>query len=220
MLRGSGRPSSRTEPRFARSVQGSIDRPKALPQGLIRYLGLSNWAAWQIAKSLGISSLYGMAKFSSLHAYYTIVGRDLEREIVPMLSNEGLGLLVWTPLARGLLSGEYGRQQKDAFEFLPVNIDRAYSVIDVLHEIAEREIRLGGTLAIVWLLHQPRVTSVILGTKRIEQLNEKLGAVDILLTGEELRSLDQVSQLPPEYPGWTLEMWSQPRAKQLKDSRT
>ena len=69
-------------------------------------------------------------------------------------------------------------------------------------------------------LAQPRVTSVILGTKRIEQLNEKLGAVDILLTGEELRSLDQVSQLPPEYPGWTLEMWSQPRAKQLKDSRT
>ncbi len=196
-------------------------------QGLVRYIGVSNWAAWQIAKSLGISSLYNVTKFASLQAYYTIAGRDLEREIIPMLASEGLGLLVWSPLAGGLLSGKYSREQKDvqgsrrtAFDFPPVNIDRAYNVIDVLKELAERKHVSVAQLAIAWLLHQPRVTSVILGAKRLEQLNDNLGAVDVVLSEEELQSLDHVSQLPAEYPGWMLAFWSQQRAKQLEDSRS
>lgn len=196
-------------------------------QGLVRYIGVSNWAAWQISKALGVSNLYGMAKFASLQAYYTIAGRDLEREIVPMLSSEGLGLLVWSPLAGGLLSGKYGREQTDvegsrraAMAFPPVEMDRAYNVIDVLQELAERKQVSVAQLAIAWLLHQPRVTSVLLGTKRLEQLNDNLGAVDVTFSGEELRSLDGVSQLPAEYPGWMLEMWSQARVQQLADAHS
>ncbi len=196
-------------------------------QGLVRYIGVSNWAAWQIAKALGLSGLHRMTKFASLQAYYTIAGRDLEREIVPMLRSEGLGLLVWSPLAGGLLSGKYSRNQKTsegsrrtAFEFPPVEMDRAYNVIDELKKISEQKHVSVAQLAIAWLLHQPSVTSVILGAKRIEQLLDNIGAVDVVLAEEELRSLDKVSQLPAEYPGWMLSMWSAARAKQLEDSRS
>ncbi len=195
-------------------------------QGLVRYIGVSNWAAWQIVKALGIASHFGMARFASLQAYYTVAGRDLEREIAPMLSSEGVGLLVWSPLAGGLLSGKYSREQKDvgesrrtAFAFPPVEMDRAYNVIDTLRKMAEKKNVSVAQLAIAWLLHQPFVTSVILGAKRIEQLDDNLGAVEVVFSEEELRSIDQVSQLPAEYPGWMLSMWSQARAKQLADSR-
>lgn len=195
-------------------------------QGLVRYIGVSNWAAWQIAKALGLSSLHGWTKFASLQAYYTIAGRDLEREIVPMLSSEGLGLLVWSPLAGGLLSGKYGRGRTDvagsrrsSLEFPLVDMDRAYKVIDALIVMAEQKHVSVAQLAIGWLLHQPRVTSVILGAKRVEQLSDNLGAVDVVFSDEELRELDQVSQLPAEYPGWMLGFWSQARATQLADSR-
>jgi len=196
-------------------------------QGLVRYIGVSNWAAWQISKALGISNLHSLAKFSSLQAYYSIAGRDLEREIVPMLSSEDLGLLVWSPLAGGLLSGKYNREQqkhegsrRSEFQFPPVEMERAYNIIDVLKEIAQQKEASVAQLALAWLLHQPRVTSVILGTKRIEQLTDNLGAIDILLSEEELRSLDQVSQLPAEYPGWMLDFWSQARVQQLENVRT
>lgn len=196
-------------------------------QGLVRYVGVSNWAAWQIAKALGISNRYNLAKFASLQAYYSIAGRDLEREIVPMLKSEDLGLLVWSPLAGGLLSGKYDRDQmgdegsrrSGEFQFPPVEMDRAYNIIDVLRKMAQQKQVSVAQLAIAWLLHQPRVTSVILGTKRIEQLTDNLGAIGLLLSEEELRSLDQVSQLPAEYPGWMLDFWSQARVQQLEKSR-
>ena len=196
-------------------------------QGLVRYIGVSNWAAWQIAKAVGVSTHHGLARFASLQAYYTLAGRDVEREIIPMLGSEGLGLLVWSPLAGGLLSGKYSREQKDidgsrrtAFAFPPVEMDRAYNIIDVLKEMAQQKNVSVAQLAIAWLLHQPQVTSVILGTKRIEQLNDNLGAVTIRLTEEDLKSLDQVSRLPAEYPGWMLGMWSATRVKQLEDARS
>lgn len=195
-------------------------------QGLVRYVGVSNWAAWQVAKALGISNQRGLAKFASLQAYYTIAGRDLEREIVPMLTSEGVGLLVWSPLAGGLLSGKYSREQagdegsrRTAFAFPPVEMERAYNIIDVLKEMAEQKHVSVAQLALAWLLHQPRVTSVILGTKKITQLEDNLGAVDIAFSPEELKSLDEVSKLPAEYPGWMLDMWSGARAKQLTDAR-
>ena len=112
-------------------------------QGLVRYVGVSNWAAWQIAKAVGLSERHGWAKFASLQAYYTIAGRDVEREIVPMLASEGLGMLVWSPLAGGLLSGKFTREQqnqegtrRDAMAFPPVEMDRAYAIIDALKEMA------------------------------------------------------------------------------------
>jgi aryl-alcohol dehydrogenase-like predicted oxidoreductase len=196
-------------------------------QGLVRYIGVSNWAAWQIVKALGLSTLYGLAKFASLQAYYTLAGRDLEREIIPMLASEDIGLLVWSPLAGGLLSGKYSREQsgeegsrRTAFQFPPVEMERAYSTIDVLKVMSEQKQVSVAQLALAWLLHQPRVTSVILGTKKIAQLNDNLGAVNVTFAEEELKSLDEVSRLPAEYPGWMLEMWSGARVQQLKDTRT
>jgi aryl-alcohol dehydrogenase-like predicted oxidoreductase len=195
-------------------------------QGLVRYIGVSNWAAWQIAKAVGVSNQHNLAKFASLQAYYTLAGRDLEREIIPMLKSEGLGLLVWSPLAGGLLSGKFGRKQevaegsrRTAMAFPPVEMERAYTILDKLKEMASQKNASVAQLALAWLLHQPRVTSVILGTKKLEQLNDNLGAVEIVFSKEELRSLEEVSQLPAEYPGWMLGMWSQGRMEQLENTR-
>lgn len=193
-------------------------------QGLVRYIGVSNWAAWQIAKAVGLSQQHGLARFASLQAYYTLAGRDLEREVMPMAQSEGLGVLVWSPLAGGLLSGKFSRDtstkgtRRAAMAFPPVEMERAYNVIDVLREMAAHKGATVAQLALAWLLHQPHVTSVLLGTRRMEQLEDNLGAVDVRLSEEELRRLGEVSQLPPEYPGWMLEMWSQGRRQQLAEA--
>ena len=195
--------------------------------GMVRYVGVSNWAAWQIAKALGISEKLGLARFASLQAYYTLAGRDLEREIVPMLKSEGVGLLVWSPLAGGFLSGKYTREQQGAedsrrntFAFPPVDLDRGYSIVDALKEMADAKSASVAQLALAWLLHQPQVSSVILGAKKMAQLQDNLGAVDVAVySEEELTRLDEISRLPAEYPGWMLEMWSAARAGQLAEAR-
>ncbi|EPH2696369.1 aldo/keto reductase [Klebsiella aerogenes] len=191
-------------------------------QGHVRYIGVSNWAAWQIAKALGIAERLGLSRFASLQAYYTIAGRELERELVPMMQSEGLGLMVWSPLAGGLLSGKYRRDgQAEAggrrleFDFPPVNKDRAFDCIDVMQVIAEAKGVSVAQIALAWLLHQPAVTSVIIGAKRAEQLQDNIAATAIRLSEDELRQLDAVSALPREYPGWMLERQGEYRRKQL-----
>ncbi|MDP9768402.1 aldo/keto reductase [Kosakonia cowanii] len=180
--------------------------------GHVRYIGVSNWAAWQIAKALGISERLGLARFASLQAYYTIAGRDLERELVPMMQSENVGLMVWSPLAGGLLSGKYGRDGKAEaggrrveFDFPPVNKDRAFDCVDVMRAIADSKGVSVAQIALAWLLHQQAVTSVIIGAKRPEQLDDNLAATTVQLSDEELKQLDAVSALPGEYPGWMLE---------------
>jgi aryl-alcohol dehydrogenase-like predicted oxidoreductase len=178
--------------------------------GHVRYVGVSNWAAWQIMKALGIAERDGLARFESLQAYYTLAGRDLEREIVPFLRSESVGLLVWSPLAGGLLSGKYapdskGDGRRDAFDFPPVDRPRAFACIDAMRPIAERRGVSVARIALAWLLHQKVVSSVIIGAKRLDQLNDNIAATEIELTGEELDALDQVSALPREYPGWMFE---------------
>ncbi|WP_202307545.1 aldo/keto reductase [Dryocola clanedunensis] len=191
--------------------------------GHVRYIGVSNWAAWQIMKALGISERLGLARFASLQAYYTIAGRDLERELVPMLQSEGVGLMVWSPLAGGLLSGKYDRDGKAEegsrrieFDFPPVNKDRAFDCVDVMREIAEGKGVSVAQVALAWLLHQQVVSSVIIGAKRVDQLNDNIAATDIRFTEEELKRLDAVSELPREYPGWMLERQGEYRRNQLK----
>ncbi|WP_435947678.1 aldo/keto reductase [Dryocola sp. BD586] len=191
--------------------------------GHVRYIGVSNWAAWQIMKALGISERLGLARFASLQAYYTIAGRDLERELVPMLQSEGVGLMVWSPLAGGLLSGKYGRDGKAEegsrrieFDFPPVNKDRAFDCVDVMREIAEGKGVSVAQVALAWLLHQQVVSSVIIGAKRVEQLNDNIAATQIRFTDDELQKLDAVSELPREYPGWMLERQGEYRRNQLK----
>lgn len=190
--------------------------------GHVRYIGVSNWAAWQIAKALGISERLGLARFASLQAYYTIAGRELERELVPMMQSEGVGLMVWSPLAGGLLSGKYSRDgqaeagsRRQAFDFPPVNKDRAFDCVDVMRTIADAKGASVAQIALAWLLHQPVVSSVIIGAKREEQLADNIAATGIRLSDDELQQLDAVSALPREYPGWMLERQGEYRRNQL-----
>ncbi|MBC7470110.1 MAG: aldo/keto reductase [Ramlibacter sp.] len=194
--------------------------------GHVRYIGVSNWAAWQIAKALGISERLGLARFDSLQAYYTVAGRDLERELIPMLRSEGVGLMVWSPLAGGLLSGKYGREQQAeagsrrvAFDFPPVDKDRAWDCIDAMRPIAAARGVSVAQVALGWLLHQPQVTSVIVGARRPEQLADNIASTGITLSTEELSQIDNASCLAPEYPGWMLERQGEARRKQLDDLR-
>jgi aryl-alcohol dehydrogenase-like predicted oxidoreductase len=178
-------------------------------QGKVRYIGLSNWHAWRIMKALGISELKNLAKFDTLQAYYSIAGRDLEREIVPLLEDQKMGLLVWSPLAGGLLSGKFSREnqkpegsRRSDFDFPIVDKERTWKIIDAMRPIAEAHGVSVATVALAYVLAKPFVTSVIIGAKRMEQLRDNLAAVDLKLSGDEMTKLDEVSALPPEYPGW------------------
>jgi aryl-alcohol dehydrogenase-like predicted oxidoreductase len=178
-------------------------------QGLVRYIGVSNWSAWKIAKALGLSEAKGYARFETLQAYYSIAGRDLERELVPMLTSEQLGLMVWSPLAGGLLSGKFGPgsnnpegSRRTTFDFPPVDKDRAWKVVEVMREVGEAHGVSVARVALAWILHKPSVMSIIIGAKTLEQLEDNLAAVDLALTPEEMARLDEVSELPSEYPGW------------------
>jgi aryl-alcohol dehydrogenase-like predicted oxidoreductase len=180
-------------------------------QGKVRYIGCSNWQAWKIAKARGISEFRNLIQFDTLQAYYSIAGRDLEREIIPLLESEKVGLLVWSPLAGGLLSGKFNRtNQKPAdsrrtdYDFPIVDKDRTWNILDVMAPIAKAYECSPARVSLAWLLARPVVTSVIIGAKRLDQLQDNLAAVELTLTQDELRQLDQVSALPPEYPGWVL----------------
>ncbi|PKR90204.1 aldo/keto reductase [Pleomorphomonas diazotrophica] len=181
-------------------------------EGLIRYVGVSNWPAWRIMKALGIADRLGLDRIASLQAYYSIAGRDLEREIAPLLQAEKVGLMVWSPLAGGLLSGKYGRDgsapegaRRANFDFPPVNKDRAFDAIDVMAEIARDKGVSVARIALAYVLHKPFVSSVIIGAKSVEQLDDNIAAGDVVLSADELARLDAVSALPAEYPGWMLE---------------
>ena len=187
-------------------------------QGMVRYIGVSNWAAWRIAKALGISERRGFARFETVQSYYSIASRDLERELVPLMQDEKLGLMVWSPLAGGLLSGKYGPGAPDpegarrvSFDFPPVDKERAWACVAAMRKIAEARGTTVARVALAWLLHQPVVTSVIIGAKTPEQLEDNLGAVSLKLSDEDLKALDEVSRLPPEYPGWMVNMQSSAR---------
>ena len=189
--------------------------------GRVRYIGLCNMAAWQIMKSLGVSDRQGFAKFVSVQAYYTVAGRDLEREVVPLLQDQKLGLMVWSPLAGGLLSGKYkaaddkgpAGARRTTFDFPPVDRDRAFKCVDAMRPLAQQRQVSVAQIALAWILSKPFVSSVIIGAKSMEQLRDNVASTRVALTAEEIRQLDEVSQLPPEYPGWMLAFQGQYRAK-------
>jgi aryl-alcohol dehydrogenase-like predicted oxidoreductase len=181
-------------------------------RGLVRTIGCSNLAAWHIMKALGISKHHGYARFETVQAYYTIAGRDLEREIVPLVLDQGLGVMVWSPLAGGFLSGKFTRDnagpndaRRAAFDFPPVDKERAYDVIDAMAPIAQAHGVSVARVALAWLLQRPGVMSVIIGAKSVEQLDDNLAAVKLTLTAAEMAALDAASALPKEYPGWMFE---------------
>jgi aryl-alcohol dehydrogenase-like predicted oxidoreductase len=195
--------------------------------GKVRYIGLCNLAAWQIAKALWISDKHNFERFQSVQAYYTIAGRDLEREIVPLAKDQQLAILPWSPLAGGLLSGKFSRDEKGpegtrraAFDFPPVDKDRAFRVIDAMRPIARAHGVSVARVAIAWLLHKQPVTSVIIGAKTTQQLEDNIAAVDLKLSDADMASLDEVSALPSEYPAWMLDRLSSDRLGLVNSSRS
>ncbi len=180
-------------------------------QGMVRYIGCSNWQAWKIMKAQGLAVHKGWTRFETLQAYYSIAGRDLEREIVPLLEDQKIGLMVWSPLAGGLLSGKFGPRsngpegaRRAAFDFPPVNKDRAWACIAEMREIGQKHGASVARVALAYVLAKPFVTTVIIGAKTTEQLDDNLEAAKLSLSADEMKKLDEVSALPGEYPGWML----------------
>lgn len=179
--------------------------------GKVRYIGLSNFAGWQIAKAMGISERLGLNAFCSVQAYYSLVGRELEREVLPAARDLGLGVMVWSPLAGGFLSGKYTREsqaegRRANFNFPPVDLEQGYNVIDTVKAIAQEHNASAAQVSLAWLLHQPGVSTVIVGARKLGQLEDNLGAVNLKLSDEELNRLNEVSALKPEYPGFMVPM--------------
>jgi len=177
--------------------------------GKVRYLGISNHPAWMVVKANDFADKMGWTKFVALQNYYSIAGRDIEREIVPMALSERLGLMPWSPLAGGFLTGKYsrdrqkaGESRRDEFDFPPLNKERAYQIIDVMAEIAGRYAVSVAQVALAWMLRKPAVTSIIIGAKRTGQLLDNIASTNLQLSEDEMNRLDQVSALVTEYPEW------------------
>jgi len=188
-------------------------------RGMVRTIGCSNLAAWQIMKALGISRERGYARFETVQAYYTIAGRDLEREVLPLVEDQGLGVMVWSPLAGGLLSGKFSRNvaaPKDArrvtFDFPPVEREHALDVVDAMEPIARTHGVSVAQIALAWLSQRNGVMSVIVGAKTLEQLDDNLASVKVTLGADEIAALDKASAPRPEYPGWMIERQNAQRA--------
>ncbi len=181
----------------------------AVRQGKVRYIGCSNLAAWQLMKALGISDRSGRSRFVSIQSYYSLAGRDIEREVIPAVQDQNVSLLCWSPLAGGLLSGKFDRNgasdprsRRAIIQFPPVEAPHAFNIIDVLKTLAVRYDTSAARIALAWLLARPGVTSVISGVKRPEQLADNLAAMELVLSDADLAQLDQISRPAPSYPGW------------------
>ena len=189
--------------------------------GRVRYIGLCNFAAWQIAKALGVSERKNLARFDSLQMYYSIAGRDLEREVVPLARDEGLAILPWSPLAGGFLSGKFTRDggpndaRRAVFDFPPVDKDKAFDIIDAMRTMADARGVSVAQIALAWLLHQKHVTSIIIGAKNETQLADNIAATKVELSPDDLAKLDTVSALKREYPGWMLQRQGGERSSNL-----
>lgn len=186
--------------------------------GKVRYIAVCNWPAWKVMHAQGIAAKHGWHKFEGLQYYYSVAGRDIEREILPMAIDQKLAVMPWSPLAGGFLSGKYtlgqekaGGARRDEFDFPPVNKERAYDIIDVMSEIGKQHNVSVAQIALAWVRHQSPVTSTIIGAKKIEQLKDNIDSTKVKLTDDDLKKLDEVSALPKEYPGWMVERQSADR---------
>jgi len=176
--------------------------------GKVRYIGCSNLLAWQLMKALSISRAERLEHFRCTQSYYSLVGRELERETLPLLADQKLGLLVWSPLAGGFLTGKFTRDGKDAsarrasFNFPPIDLEKGFAILDAARTVGANHGASIAQVAIAWLLAREAVTSVIIGARTPAQLDDNLKSVDVRLSPEEIRLLDEVSSLEPEYPAW------------------
>jgi aryl-alcohol dehydrogenase-like predicted oxidoreductase len=172
--------------------------------GKVRYIGISNFAGWQIAKAQGVARQLGAESFCSLQAYYSLAGRELEYEVLPAVRDARMGVMVWSPLAGGYLSGKYTNEGEQSgrrkhFGFPPVDPAKGDEIVTALRAVGEAHDASPARIALAWLLHQDAVTSVIIGASKLHQLEDNLGAVEIELTEAELQRLDEVSKPAPLY---------------------
>lgn len=177
--------------------------------GKVRYIGVSNHPAWMVMKANGYAEKMGWTKFVASQNFYTIVSRDIEREIVPMALSEGIGIMPWSPLAGGFLSGKFtrdrekaGDSRRDIFDFPPINKEKAYDIIEVMTRIGNNHNASAARVALAWMLTKPGVTSIIIGAKKIDQLTDNIESTRLILTAEELGELEAISALTVEYPVW------------------
>jgi aryl-alcohol dehydrogenase-like predicted oxidoreductase len=188
--------------------------------GKVRYIGLCNMAAWQIMKGLAISDKMGWSRYATVQAYYTLAGRDIEREVIPLIRDQNLGLMVWSPLAGGLLTGKFspdGKGPADSrrskFDFPVVDKERAFRCVEEMRPMAEQRGVSIARIALAWILTQPSVSTVIVGARSLDQLKDNLESAEIALNPSEIVILDQASRLPEEYPAWMMDRQKQYRAE-------
>lgn len=180
--------------------------------GKVRYLGFSNWSAWKVSAALEIQRAAGLAPFTHGQMYYSLLGRDIERDVIPMMRRYGLGLTVWSPLAMGFLSGKYTRatlsspeNRYSGFDMLPFDKERGFALVEQLRLLADSRQASVAQVAIAWLLAREAVTSVILGASKLPQLEDNLHAAQITLSAAEVAELDQATVPEPVYPNWFID---------------
>ncbi|RCH55397.1 aldo/keto reductase [Mucilaginibacter hurinus] len=179
--------------------------------GKVRYIACCNWPAWMVMKAQGIAEKYGWNKFIGLQYFYSLSGRDIEREILPLAADQNLAVFPWSPLAGGFLSGKYSRDgdkagaRRDAFDFPPINKEKSYDIIDVITAVGEQHGVSAAQVALAWVRLQKDITSTIIGAKNVEQLKDNLQSTTIELSADELKKIDEVSALEKEYPQWMVE---------------
>lgn len=177
--------------------------------GKVRYLGFSNWSAWKVAAALEFQRAHGLAAFTHGQMNYSLLGRDIERDVIPMARRYGLGVTIWSPLASGFLSGKYTREtlsdsdnRYSGFDILPFDKEKAFALVDHLRLLASAHRASVAQVALAWLLAQDAVSSLLIGASKLPQLEDNLGALDVTLTADELAELDRLTALPPAYPNW------------------
>jgi aryl-alcohol dehydrogenase-like predicted oxidoreductase len=187
--------------------------------GKVRYVAVCNWPAWMVMKALGIAEKHGWNKFVGMQYFYSLAGRDIEREILPLAADQNLAVMPWSPLAGGFLGGKYARNtdkavgtRRDTFDFPPINKEKTYDIIDVIAEIGKQHNVSVAEIALAWVRQQKGVTSTIIGAKNIGQLNANIKSTEVELSADDLKKIDEISALPKEYPGWMVERQSADRA--------
>jgi aryl-alcohol dehydrogenase-like predicted oxidoreductase len=178
-------------------------------QGKVRYLGASNFMAWQLMKSLWVSDKHDYARFDCLQPQYSLISREIEREILPLCRSEQVGVIPWSPLGGGFLTGKYRSGQKPPEDSRLAKMDlwgrlaneRNYRTLEAVEQVAKERGRSVAQIALAWVNQQPGVSSVIYGARTTEQNDQNLGSTGLRLEKAELDALDRASALPPEYPG-------------------
>ena len=199
-------------------------------QGKVRYIGLSNYLAWQAMAALGLQARLNLEPYVTAQMYYSLVGRGLEHDFMAFAEYTGLGILVWSPLAGGFLSGKYSRNQPaptgtrfgDAGQFVPFDLDQGYDVIDALKTVAARHGASPARVALAWILAQPMISSVIIGARKLDHLDDNIQAVNLKLSAEDLALLDAASDPGVPYPKWMvlqLDQAEDPRPRLIEPER-